>query len=215
VPIGIGTAITAGAAVLGAGATIYAGSQASHAQTSAANTAASEQQAVADENNQLARDMYDANASRLDPYSNMGLQAGDEYMGLLLGPNHTAPGGTTTNGYATIPQPQKLGTGSSSSGSGSAPTLSQVYATRTDGIPGDYQGALAAYYAANPPTQAQVDAMRNDGIPHNAAIAQGYVVQPSSSALAPIVQQHADAAIAAGADPAAVAQRAAQYGVML
>ena len=47
---------------------------------------------------------------------------------------------------------------------------------------------------------------------YNAAIAQGYVQQ---NALAPAVQQQAQQAIAAGADPAAVAQRAAQMGVPL
>lgn len=208
---------TIGAAVVGAGAGIYSSSKASHAQTQAADQASNIQLQVADENNQLARDMYDANASRLDPYSNMGLQAGDEYMGLLLGPNHTQPGSKTPNGYATIPTPQHLGTGSSTgsgaSGASGPSTLADVLATQHDGTPGNFQGALASYYAAHPPTAAEVAAMKNDGIPHNAAIAGQYV--QSSSALAPTVVQQAQQAIAAGADPRAVAQRAAGYGVAL
>jgi hypothetical protein len=211
---------TIGAAVIGAGAGIYSSSKASHERTSAANTAAGDQMAVAEENNQLARDMYDANASRLDPYSNMGLQAGDAYMGILLGPNHTQAGGTTANGYATIPTPHNLGSGSGSgtgsgTGSAAAPSLSQIMAMQNDGVPGNYASALSAYYAAHPPTSAQIAAMKNDGIPGNYAAATAAAAQPSSSALAPVVAQQAQAAIAAGANPTAVAQRAAQYGVGL
>jgi hypothetical protein len=209
---------TIGAAVIGTGASIYSSSKASHAQTQAANQAAGDQMAVAQENNQLARDMYDANASRLDPYSNMGLEAGDAYMGILLGPNHTSPGSTTTNGYATIPTPHTLGSGGSGSGSGSGSsgplTLPDIMPMQNDGIPGNYASALTAYYAAHPPTAAQIAAMKNDGIPGNYAAATAAGAQaPASSALTPVVAQQAQQAIAAGANPQAVAQRAAQYGV--
>jgi hypothetical protein len=219
VPVGA----TIGAAVIGAGATVIGSSKASKAQTQAANQAAGDQLAVAEENNQLARDMYDANATRLDPYSDMGLQAGDAYMGILLGTNHTQPGSATTNGYATIPTPQKLGSGSSGTGTGSGgggtPSLTQIMAMQNDGVPGNYASALSAYYAAHPPSAAQLAAMKNDGIPGNYAAAQAAAQQAppaaSPSALAPVVAQQAQQAIAAGADPQAVAQRAAQYGVRL
>jgi hypothetical protein len=206
---------TIGAAVLGAGATVYASSQGSHAQTNAAQTASNDQLRASEENNQLARDMYTANASRLDPYSMAGAYAGDEYLGLLLGPApaHT-PGGSTPNGYFTFPTTTAV-PGSSTGGTGSTgpQTLPDVLAMQHDGIPGDYQPALSAYYSAHPPTQAEVDAMKHDGIPHNAAIAQQYV-QPTN-ALAPVVTQQAQTAIAQGADPQAVAARAASMGVAI
>jgi hypothetical protein len=56
--------------------------------------------------------------------------------------------------------------------------------------------------------------MKNDGIPGNYAAATAAGAQaPASSALTPVVAQQAQQAIAAGANPQAVAQRAAQYGV--
>jgi hypothetical protein len=236
---------TIGAAVVGAGASIYSSSQAGHAQTSAANTASNDQLLVANENNQLARDMYNANASRLDPYSTMGLAAGDQYLGLLLG-DAPRPGQPAGNGWAPVlgnpgpngtpANPTPNGTGTTPGAGGTptpapytGPTLDQINAMQHDGIPGNYQSALAAYYAAHPPTATQALAMQHDGIPGNYAAAMqainnqpvtpltglGGLTPGPGSALAPVVAQQAQQAIAAGADPAAVAARAASYGVRL
>jgi hypothetical protein len=106
------------------------------------------------------------------------------------------------------------------------PTPAQLAAMRDDGIPGNYEAALAAMNAtgSSPPTLEQINAMQNDGIPHNyasALAAYNASQQPAAapatgtSALAPVVQQQAQAAIAAGADPAAVQARAAQFGARL
>lgn len=173
---------TIGAAVVGAGATIGAGAMASNATKSAANTAADTQLQVSQQNNQLARDEAAAAQARLDPYSSMGLDAGDEYMGILLGhaPSHST--GTSPNGYVAYPAPTTTPSAGALSGY-NGPSLDQIMAMQHDGIPGNFKSALAAYAAA----------------------------QPSAAT----VQQHAQAAIAAGADPAAVAAHAAQYGVTL
>jgi hypothetical protein len=105
------------------------------------------------------------------------------------------------------------------------PTSAQLAAMQNDGIPGNYQAALAAMNAtgSNPPTLAQIQAMQNDGIPHNyaSAMAAYNAPQPATSGTqsAPVVsqtpvsstlQQQAQQAIAAGADPAAVNARLAQ-----
>jgi hypothetical protein len=198
-PIGIGTAVAGGAALLGAGATIYASNKASSAQTQAANQASDVSLAVANENNQLARDTYNANAERLDPYSRMGLAAGDEYTALLLGD----AGSAHSHGYAPVGGTPAPGTGTIGATVGSTqpaytgPSLTQILAMKDDGIPHNYENALAAYNAAQQP---------------------GAGSQPS--ALAPFaspvsVTQQAQQAIAAGADPTAVRARALQYGVRL
>lgn len=96
-----------GAAVVGAGATVASGAMASHAQSKAADQASATQQQVASENNQLARDTYAQNASRLDPYSQMGVAAGDAYMGLLLGDKNGKADGS---GWATAPSAASVAT---------------------------------------------------------------------------------------------------------
>jgi hypothetical protein len=238
---------TIGAAVVGAGATIYGSSQASKAQTSAANDASQIQLQVADENNQLARDMYAANAARLDPYSSMGLAAGAEYMGLLGVPfdkpsASTAPplanGGSSGSSGHTLPSsitseqndgiPGNYQSDMTTYFMTHPPTPAELAAMKDDGIAGNYQAALAAMNAtgSSPPTLEQINAMKNDGIPHNynsALAAYNASHQPatpataptSGSALSPVVQQQAQAAIAAGADPVAVQARAAQFGARL
>lgn len=246
--------------MIGAGAGIYSSSQASHAQTSAANTASNDQLLVANENNQLARDMYAANASRLDPYSTMGLAAGDQYMGLLLGeaPQHGQPAGSGwapvignpgPAGSAAHPTPTPApgtGTGTTPTSTGyTGPTLSQIMAMQSGG-----QGAINAYlsyYQAHPDQDpgfttispfhgdpyvdesaaSSVLAARNayisshpgsTGLPGlGGAPTGGSTTLPSfgGSALSPVVAQQAQQAIAAGANPQAVAERAASYGVRL
>lgn len=204
-----------GAGVLTAGATVATGAMASHAQTSAANNAADISLATAQENNALARDMYNANASRLDPYSAMGLAAGDEYMGLLLGdaPAADSHAGSGWAPVAGTPTPTTGGTGTGTTptpapATYSGPSLTQILAMKDDGIPGNYEAAMNAYnswYASHPSTGSG-----SALAPFGAA-----APQPAPSALSPVVAQQAQQAIAAGADPAAVRARAAQYGVPL
>jgi hypothetical protein len=149
---------TIGAAVVGAGASIYSSSKASKAQTSAANDASQIQLQVADENNQLARDMYAANAARLDPYSSMGLAAGAEYMG-LLGVPFDKPSASTA-------PPLANGGSSGSSGSGASLPFS-ITSEQNDGIPGNYQTDMTTYFMTHPPTPAELAAMKDDGIAGN------------------------------------------------
>lgn len=186
-PVGIGV----GAAVIGAGATIVASDKASGAQTKAANTAAATERANAEMNNKLARDMYGWNAARLDPYSSMGLAAGDAYMGILLGDQ----AGHTGSGWAPMP-----GTAAPAPTTGTTPIPGTTPAPSATPAPsgGTPLSQLAGRYAE-----------ANALAPAVAAPA------PAPSALAPIVAQQAQAAIAAGADPAAVAARAASMGVQL
>lgn len=105
---------TIGAAVIGAGAGIYGSSQAAKAQKKAAGKAADMSLQVAQTNNAFAQSIYDQNSGKLTPFIDMGGLAGDELMGLLLGPARsggTSSGGTSSgNGYYT-PQPTKAGTG--------------------------------------------------------------------------------------------------------
>lgn len=207
-PIGIGTAIGIGAGVLGAGASIYASSKASSAQKSAANTASNDQLAVSQENNQLARDMYNANASRLDPYSTMGLAAGDEYQGLLLGPAASH----ASNGWApVVPSGGTSAPGTTpTTPAYSGPSLIQIMAMQHDGIAGNYAAAMAAYNAAHQGGDTPLVGLGGSALAPFAGSAP-----PSGSALSPVVTQQAQQAIAAGANPQAVAQRAASYGVRI
>lgn len=234
-----------GAGVLTAGATVATGAMASHAQSQSADQAANIQETVANENNQLARDMYTANASRLDPYSSMGLAAGDEYLGLLLG-HAPSSGSTAGNGWAPVtgtshPTPT-AGTGTAAPDGYTGPSLSSIMAMGHDGTSHNGQSAIGSYldyYLQHPeldPGFSDTLMFTNDNFAGDTALA-GQVLQarqnytnahpssalapfgaaaPSSgSALSPVVAQQAQAAIAAGADPNAVRARAAQYGVSL
>jgi hypothetical protein len=255
-----------GAGVLTAGASIYTGSKAASAQKSAANNASDTTLQVASENNQLARDMYAENASRLDPYSNMGLAAGDEFMGLLLG--HAPTTANAGNGWAPVkgvntpaatPTPTTGGTGSTPVTGYGGPALGAIssqaqmdaymayYHAHPEQDPGftnitqfhgdpykDEDAASAvlaarnAYLAAHPPvvapapvtTPAPVAAPPVAPKPPVGVLAPFAAQGTGTSALAPMadpaqVAAQAHQAIAAGADPNAVAQRASQYGVRL
>lgn len=162
-PIGIGTAIAGGAAILGAGATIYASSKASHAQTKAANQAAQTEQNVATQNNDFAKQIYAENAARLDPYSNMGLAAGDAYMGLLLGSAPTTTG--SPNGWATVHPANALATAVPST---PAPVPS---ALGTGNIAEQAQAALAA--GADPAAvRARIEALGGTAGPFSGKVYQ-------------------------------------------
>jgi hypothetical protein len=188
---------------------------AGNAQQDAANQASDVSLAVAQDNNALARDMYSANAARLDPYSTMGLAAGDQYMGMLLG--HAPTSGSAGNGWAPVvgnshpstPTPGSTGsTGAPATYTG--PSMLQILAMKDDGIPGNYQSALNAYNAwyASHPQGGVTSAL--------APFAAAPTTPVSSPAVNPqTIAQQASAAIAAGADPAAVRARAASYGVHL
>lgn len=81
VAAGIAGAATIGGAVMGSKAQKKAAKSA--AKTSAANTAS---------NNALARETYNNNAARLDPYSANGLRASNALSEMLLGPAPAYPG---------------------------------------------------------------------------------------------------------------------------
>lgn len=134
---------TIGAAVIGAGAGIYGSSQASKAQTQAAQTASNDELAVAQQNNALAAQIYNSNAARLDPYSALGLPAGGEYNALLGIASPAAANPTTA------PPPVQPISASGSAGSYNGPSLAQIQAMQHDGIDGNYAPALAAYNAAH------------------------------------------------------------------
>jgi len=165
-PIGISAgAATIGAAVLGAGATIYGSSQASHAQTEAAQTASNDQLAAAQQNDALAASIYNANAARLDPYSALGLPAGGEYNALLGIASPAAASPST----APAPLPTVGPTGQPTTGSTyTGPSLDQIMAMQHDGIPGNYQAAMAAYQAAHSGAAA-VPTVPPISMPNNAA----------------------------------------------
>lgn len=131
---------TIGAAVIGAGAGIYGSSQASHAQSQAAQTASGDQLAATEQNNQLATNIYNANAARLDPYSAMGLPAGGEFNALL---GIASP--AAANPASAPPPLAPVGTGPAGY---TGPSLEQIMGMQHDGIPGNYQAAMAAYQAA-------------------------------------------------------------------
>jgi hypothetical protein len=151
---------TIGAAVVGAGAGIYSSSQASHAQTQAANQASSTELAVAQQNNALAQEIYGQNAARLDPYSAMGLPAGGEYNALL---------GIAVPAGASNPQPISQ---TPSAPTYTGPSLAQIQAMKDDGIPGNYAAAMAAYNAGH-------------AAPTNAAVAAAPIPTAPAARLAP------------------------------
>lgn len=91
------TAAIIGSAVIGAGASYLGGK----AQSKAAGKAADASLAAARENNELSREIYGQNASRLDPTASRGIQAGNALAGLLglpSGANGNAPALPGTSG---------------------------------------------------------------------------------------------------------------------
>lgn len=133
---------TIGAAVVGAGAGIYSSSQASKAQTNAANTASSGELAAAQANNALTASIYNSNAARLDPYSALGLPAGGEYNALL---GIAAPAAADPS---TAPPPALPINANGTTGTGyGGPSLAQIQGMQHDGIPGNYRAAMANYGA--------------------------------------------------------------------
>lgn len=171
---------TIGAAVVGAGAGIISSSNASSATQHAADQASATEQNVANQNNQLARDMYAKNEGHLTPFMNAGMAAGDEYLGLLLGPEASHK----SLGWYPV--------------AGTAPTTT----TPTTGATGTTAPATTPW-----------SSMTHISPANALSPLLGSQSAPAASALGGIVAQHAADAIAAGANPAAVAQRAAQYGV--
>jgi hypothetical protein len=185
---------TIGAAVIGGGASIYASSKATKAQQNAAGQAADTSLQVAQENNQLARDMYAKNEAHLAPTERAGHIAGDELLGLLLGPAPAGTATTTTNGYFSLaPPPAAPTTGGTTTtptptGSGNAVVPPDVQQLQNNGVPGDYQSALTQYYLSHNPTAAEIAAMRNDGVAGNyaAATAALAALGPNAPTLAQI-----------------------------
>lgn len=97
----VGAAI--GGAVIGAGGSIIAGSEASHAQSKAAQTAADSSLQVAQLNNQTFKDTRNQNLSIAAPFYNNGVAAGNALTGLLLGSQASGGGGGALAGYQTAP----------------------------------------------------------------------------------------------------------------
>lgn len=152
----IGAIVAGGAALVGAGASILSSSKAAKAQKEASQTAADTTLQVAQENNAFAQQMYDQNAGRLDPYSNMGLAAGGDLMSLLLGP---APNGSwsksatpaTTPTAPTSPTAPGAPVGSGVT-PGAGPQGGPVH-TPSGGLPGN-QTAMPMMAMAQEPTPA-------------------------------------------------------------
>lgn len=210
-PIGIGTAIGIGGAVLGAGASIYSASQAGKAQNKAASTAASVAANDTAQNNQLYKDIYQQNTALASPFLNSGYAASGALTDLLLGThsynphvldNPTTPGGGT---YSQFPVGGTTGSGLNSTGQ--PYTQAQIDAMMHDGIPGNGQSASAAnaaFLAAHP--QGALAPMA--AAPAATAYPGGGIgaLTPHPAAVAATGDLHAQAAaaIAQGANPAAV-----------
>lgn len=195
-PIGV---IAAGVGAVGAIGGAYLSSKAQSKAASSANAAeqnaAAQQYALGQESLALNKDIYNTNFNTLSPWVARGNVAGDAYSNLLGLP-------------AAKPMASPL-----------APPGG-----------GTYSGGTGTFSGQAPYTQAQIDAMQHDGTPGNAAAAQNVLNQwnaahpqtpaaPAPVATAPsppapaansgALQQQAQAAIAAGANPAAVNARLA------
>ncbi len=159
-PIGVGTAIGIGGAVLGAGAGIYSASKQAKAQKQAAQTASDTSLQVAQENNQLFRDIYGQNLQIASPFYNNGLLAGNALTDLLLGTHSYNPAivaHPTVPGGGTFPTTTPaLGGGSSTpsaSGGYGGPdfaTLVGYNNNSTDDNLKEKMAAYLAYYQAHP-----------------------------------------------------------------
>ena len=147
----VGAAI--GGAVIGAGGSIIAGSEASSAQKHAANTAADTSLQVANENNQLFRDTRAQNLQIAAPFYNNGLAASNALTGLLLGPTATAAPAAPTgalSGYQTAPVAGVTPLGSSSALDGySGPSLATIMTMPKSTGQGAINNYLS-YYRAHP-----------------------------------------------------------------
>lgn len=171
--------IAAGVAAVG---TIGGALISSHAQKSAADQAMqSQDQATAVQlqlgqqalNNQmqlgqqslgLNQALYNSNYDTLSPYVSRGNVAGSQINALLGLPNATAmksPLETKTGGLTPIPMPTgatgpTTGTTGGTTQTGyTGPSLAQIYAMKSDGIPGNYAAAMANYMAQSQPTGVQ------------------------------------------------------------
>lgn len=129
---------TIGAAVIGAGASIYSSSQASSAQSHAAQTASDNSLKVAQTNNAFAEHMYDRNSANLTPAITRGNTAGDALMSMLLGPAPISSGGTGTTTPVTgsptptpTPTPTPAPTPAPTTGGGALSNVISNVTTRT------------------------------------------------------------------------------------
>lgn len=222
---GIAAAGTIGGALIG-----------SHQQSQAVQQANNSQQAATQAQLQLGQQalglnqsIYNSNYDLLSPFVSRGNVAGDAInalLGLPSAPHLSSP-------LASNPAVQTGGgTGGTPLGSipgvnAPATSIQQILPYANDGVPGNYAAGLQQYYGAHPPDLASIAGMKNDGIPGNYAAAQQYAgSHPSGVQTAPVVSQtpvnslapqtdihqQAQAAIAAGANPAMVQQRLQQMG---
>jgi hypothetical protein len=90
-------------------ASIGGGILSSKAQKKAAKKAAKVSAQNTATNNALARETYNNNAARLDPYSQNGLRASNALTGLLLGPAPASPVAPAPTTSALAPSPQQSG----------------------------------------------------------------------------------------------------------
>lgn len=214
-PIGVGGAalIGLGGAALTAGAGIYGASKAAKAQNKAADQASDTAYNTANLNNQLARDMYGANAARLDPFASNGLMASNALTDMLLGTHSFNPNASPYAGTLADP----ANPSSPQAQAGQPPyTQAQIDQMWHDGVPGNAEAAEnanAQWYASHQqaPAANSLAPMASQA-PAGAATAPQTVTPAPNALLAPVpapapLQAQAQQAVAQGADPAAVNAR--------
>jgi hypothetical protein len=171
-------AIAAGIAAVG---TIGGAVIASKSAKSAANQAASAQQAATQQELQLGREnmgqqreIYNAGFGLLSPTVSRGNVAGDAYNALLGLPSAPAI-------QSPLAQAPSTGTAPGGVSAYSGPTMQQIQGMQHDGIPGNYRAALAAYQNGPPSMQPQT----------NPVASQVPVAQPATPAQPATTPQNA------------------------
>jgi hypothetical protein len=155
-PIGLGTAALIGGGLAAAG-TVAASAIGSHAQSKAADKAASTAQNTTDANNALFRENKAQNIAIAQPFYNNGVAAGNALQSLLLGSPSAAPSPTPASaastgalqGYQTNPGYQEAPVSSALSHYGKAAGFRENFMYGTSPEDGVYDSpAQARYYAS-------------------------------------------------------------------
>jgi hypothetical protein len=160
---GIGAAGAIGGAVLSGNAQKHAAQQATNATTQANNQAVQAQlqlggqsldlqRQMYNNNTGLATDIYNQNFNILSPYAANGLVASNA-VNAMLGLPASTPMQSQVHAPTPIAAPATGAVGAGAvpgGGSYTGPSLGQIAAMKSDGIPGNYQQNLAAYLAAHP-----------------------------------------------------------------
>ena len=161
---GVGAAGMIGGSLISSNAQKSAASQATAATTAAQNQATQAQLQLGQQSLDLQRQMYNNNVglqtdiynqdfNMLSPYATNGMVASNS-VNALLGLPAATPIKSTVQAPAPIPAQNAPGSSGGNALSGSTnyagPSLSSIMAMQHDGIPGNYQSAMAAYAAAHP-----------------------------------------------------------------